>query len=238
MTDDEYQRRRLSFGAAAEAYERGRPGYPDQAVDFCLPAGARRVLDLGAGTGKLTRILLARGLEVVSVEPDPGMRALIPVAAKVLAGTAEEIPLPDASVDAVLVGQAFHWFDPERALPEMARVLRPGGRVGVLWNALDDRVEWVHAVCDVIGMQDRVSQAGHEAPWTGVPGLADPEGLLVEHLPPSDLERLVDNIASRSQVIVRPEAERADIIQRVRELAPPEPFGIPCVCSAWRSERT
>ena len=143
-------RRAGAFGAGADAYVRGRPGYPEAALRACLPEVARRVLDLAAGTGKLTEGLLALGLEVVAVEPLPEMRERIDPRADVLDGRAEEIPLPAASVDAVLVGQAFHWFDRERALAEVVRVLRPGGTVGLLWNLLDDRVPWVADVADLI----------------------------------------------------------------------------------------
>ncbi len=140
--EDARVRRAGSFGAGAAAYERGRPGYPVEALRACLPEHARRVLDLGAGTGKLTRGLLDLGLDVAAVEPLEEMRALIPSAAQTLAGSAEALPLPDACVDAVLVGQAFHWFDHDRALAEIARVLSPAGTVGLLWNLLDDAVPW------------------------------------------------------------------------------------------------
>ena len=132
---DERQRQAASFGAAAEAYERGRPEYPPAALDWLLPAGARDVLDLGAGTGKLTRQLVARGLNVVAVDPSGGMleqlRAAVP-GVPAMIGRAEEIPLQDGVVDAVLVAQAWHWVDPERAPREVARVLRPGGRLGLV----------------------------------------------------------------------------------------------------------
>ncbi len=135
-----------SFGAAAATYERARPSYPDEAIGWLLPPGARRVLDLGAGTGKLTRGLVGRGLGVVAVEPSAGMRdqlARVLPGVTVLAGTAEEIPLADHAVDAVLVAQAWHWVDPARAVPEAARVLAPGGRLGLLWNIRDERADWV-----------------------------------------------------------------------------------------------
>ncbi len=138
--------RARSFGAVAAAYAEHRPGYPAAALDWALApvagsaSGARTLLDLGAGTGKLTTALLGRGA-VIAVEPDPAMlaelrRRLPDVDAR--EGSAESIPLPTGSVDAVLVGQAWHWFDTGRALPELARVLRPGGVLAALWNA-DDR---------------------------------------------------------------------------------------------------
>jgi SAM-dependent methyltransferase len=143
--------RARSFGAVAAAYAEHRPGYPAAALDWALAplagsgSGERTLLDLGAGTGKLTSALLGRGT-VIAVEPDPAMltelrRRLPDVDA--LAGSAESIPLPAGSVDTVLVGQAWHWFDTGRALPELARVLRPGGVLAALWNADDHDVEWV-----------------------------------------------------------------------------------------------
>jgi SAM-dependent methyltransferase len=234
--------RARSFGAEATAYDRGRPGYPEAALRACLPAiaagRAPRVLDLAAGTGKLTAGLLALGADVVAVEPLPEMRALIPAPAEALDGRAEAIPLGDATVDAVLVGQAFHWFDQAAALAEVARVLRPGGTVGLLWNLLDDRVPWVAAVCDVFAAEDRASRAGADpAPWTAAPGLTDPEPLLIDHAQPADADVLVDNIASRSAVILRPPAERAALLAQVRALAPPSPFAIPYACRVWRALR-
>ena len=123
------------FARSADAYERGRPGYPDDAVDRLVAAiPGRQVLDLAAGTGKLTGALAARGLDVTAVEPLAEMRAAIAPPARVLAGTAEAIPLADASVDGVTVAQAFHWFDGDRALAEIHRVLRPGGVLALIWN--------------------------------------------------------------------------------------------------------
>ncbi|MFI1915545.1 class I SAM-dependent methyltransferase [Nocardia sp. NPDC020380] len=144
-------RRAGSFGTVAASYAEHRPDYPEAGIRWALeparPAGdSPEVLDLGAGTGKLTDGLLALGARVHAVEPDADMRAEftrlhpdIPIAG----GTAESIPLPDNSVDVVVAGQAFHWFDTDRAFPEIARVLRPGGVLAAFWNRDDHSVEWV-----------------------------------------------------------------------------------------------
>ena len=138
--------RAVSFGAGADIYERVRPTYPDTAVDWLVPPGARQVVDLGAGTGKLTRSLVARRLDVTAVEPSAGMldqlRVAVPGAAA-LVGSAEAIPLPDASVDLIVVAQAWHWFDAARAAAEAARVLRPGGSLAQIWNTRDTTIDWV-----------------------------------------------------------------------------------------------
>ncbi|MEV0426965.1 class I SAM-dependent methyltransferase [Micromonospora sp. NPDC050495] len=149
----------LSFGAAAAAYDRFRPRYPEAALRWALdgvPAPARLV-DLGAGTGILTRGLLALGHQVVPVEPDPGMRAELAAATPgtaALAGSAESVPLPDGTADAVLVGQAYHWFDREPAHAEIARVLRPGGTFAPIWNVRDERVDWVAELTRIAHLGD------------------------------------------------------------------------------------
>ena len=155
--DSSRQQRSLSFGAEAAAYERGRPSYPPEAIDWLLPPDAADVLDLGAGTGKLTTRLVERGLGVVAVDPIPEMLELLSNSlpdTPALLGTAEEIPLPDNSVDAVLVAQAWHWFDPELAVKEVARVLRPGGRLGLVWNTRDERLGWVKDLGRIVGHED------------------------------------------------------------------------------------
>ncbi|SCL14646.1 Methyltransferase domain-containing protein [Micromonospora rhizosphaerae] len=151
----------LSFGVAAAEYDRFRPRYPEAALRWALDglATPAQVVDLGAGTGILTRGLLDLGHEVTPVEPDPGMRAELDLATPdtaALAGSAESMPLPDGSADAVLVGQAYHWFDRERAHPEIARVLRPGGTFAPIWNIRDERVAWVAEL-------SRVAHLGYNA---------------------------------------------------------------------------
>src|ERR1700690_250709 len=132
--------RARSFGRVAAEYERGRPGYPPEAIEWLLGDPPLEVLDLGAGTGKLTQALLAAGHRVSAVEPLDEMRAILSSqlpAARALAGSAEQLPLADASMDAVAVGSAFHWFDEGAALAEISRVLRPAGVLGHLGDSFD-----------------------------------------------------------------------------------------------------
>lgn len=212
----------LSFGSAAAAYERGRPSYPPEAIDWLLPAGARNVLDLGAGTGKLTTRLVERGLDVVAVDPIPEMlevlRASLPKTLALL-GTAEEIPLDDNSVDAVLVAQAWHWVDPERAIPEVARVLRPGGRLGLVWNTRDERLGWVRELGDIIGrdgdpVRDRV---------TLPEPFADVQRQHVEWTNYLTPQALIDLVASRTYCITSPAEVRTRTLDQVRQLLATHP---------------
>ncbi|OBI45336.1 SAM-dependent methyltransferase [Mycobacterium kyorinense] len=216
------QARSLSFGAEAAAYERGRPSYPPEAIDWLLPAEARDVLDLGAGTGKLTTRLVERGLAVVAVDPIAEMlevlRSSLPDTPALL-GTAEEIPLADNSVDAVLVAQAWHWFDPARAIPEVARVLRPGGRLALVWNTRDERLGWVRELGRIIGrdgdpVRDKVTLSEpftdvqrHQVEWTS-------------YLTP---QALIDLVASRSYCITSPTEVRSKTLDEVRQLLATHP---------------
>jgi len=211
------QTRAASFGAAADAYERARPSYPEAAIDWILPRGARRVLDLGAGTGKLTRPIHARGLDVVAVEPSEGMRAQLSRGlpdVPVLAGSAEAIPLEDASVDLVVVGQAWHWFDPARAVPEVARVLRPGGALGLIWNIRDRRDPWMDAFSGLEPEHDN-SEDDSENPRVGPP-FGPVERFDLPWRQSTTADALIDLLASRSYVIVLPETERTALLAKVR----------------------
>lgn len=232
-------RRALSFGAAADVYALARPGYPAEALRSVLPEGARRVLDLGAGTGKVTAGLLDLGLQVVAVEPDEAMRAHVDARATVLAGTAEDLPVEDNSVDAVVVGQAWHWFSLPQAVASVLRVLRPGGTLGLLWNVLDDTSGWPLALAEVIGMEDRLSLVSPEdtRPYEEPDGLGPWARQLFPHTQPADADLVVANAASRSVVIVLPPDERLAVLGRVRDAVPPGEFEIPWVCDAWRTTR-
>jgi SAM-dependent methyltransferase len=214
--------RSLSFGAQAASYERGRPSYPPEAIDWLLAGGERReVLDLGAGTGKLTARLVERGLDVVAVDPIPEMLEVLGAAlpdTRALLGTAEQIPLPDDSVDAVLVAQAWHWFDPALAAAEVARVLRPGGRLGLVWNTRDERLGWVRDLGRIIGAEhDRVTTAELPAEFTEV---ATREFEWTSYL---TREALVDYVASRSYCITSPALVRERTLQGVRDLLATHP---------------
>lgn len=147
----------LSFGTVAPAYDRGRPAYPAAAATWLTDGEAKVVLELGAGTGKLTAELVRQGHAVHATDPDRAMLDLledrVPEASARQAG-AEEIPANDRSVDVVVVAQAFHWFDHERALPEIARVLKPGGHIAVVWNGRDERIPWVRRLGRVLGRQE------------------------------------------------------------------------------------
>jgi SAM-dependent methyltransferase len=219
-----------SFGGAAGAYAEHRPDYAPAAVRWALePAPGPRVLDLGAGTGKLTATLVALGADVVAVEPDPAMltelrRALPAVPA--LAGNAEAIPLPDASVDAVLAGNALHWFDMAVAGPEIARVLAPGGILAGLWNVLDDRVGWVAELERVggsaaIGPRDtlsswRAATASLHLPTAGpVARFGSPEQAEFPHGQRRTADSLVATLATRAGILVMPDQEREATLGRI-----------------------
>ncbi|MHC9291637.1 class I SAM-dependent methyltransferase [Mycobacterium sp. LTG2003] len=216
------QQRSLSFGSEAAAYERGRPSYPPEAIDWLLPAHAHDVLDLGAGTGKLTTRLVERGLDVVAVDPIAEMLELLSNSlpdTPALLGTAEEIPLPDNSVDAVLVAQAWHWFDPELAVKEVSRVLRPGGRLGLVWNTRDERLGWVKDLGRIIGHED--DPFNHQV--TLPDPFADTERHQVEWTSYLTPQALIDLVASRSYCITSPEQVRTRTLGQVRELLATHP---------------
>jgi SAM-dependent methyltransferase len=196
-----------AFGSQAENYDRARPGWPPGAVAGLIERfGAHTVLDLAAGTGKLTGVLVEHADEVIAVEPVDGMRAVLGrrvPAARVLSGTAEAIPLPDASVDAVFVAEAFHWFDLERAPAEIARVLRPGGGLAILWNRPGATVEWVDAVYETLKAHRREhTRMPHQIPWResleAVFGPLALEEVDNEHVIDPDL--MIANLASHSSI--------------------------------------
>lgn len=210
-----------SFAGVADAYDNARPTYPRDAVAWMVQPQSARVLELGAGTGKLTQQLVALGHEVIATDPlEPMLSRLcrrVPTARAVLSG-AERIPLSARSVDVVIAAQAFHWFHTDRVLPEVARVLRPRGAFALVWNHRDDRVPWVRRLGSIIG--DNVA----DSQWDPVRGLDD-SGLFETVLrrsfrfwQPLTRDSLRDLVVSRSNVARMPEAERAPLLRAVDRL--------------------
>jgi len=209
-----------SFGAVAEAYDRGRPSYPGEAVAWLAGGDAKVVLELGAGTGKLTRELVDQGHAVFATEPDEAMLAVLrervpEVSAKV--ATAEEIPANDRSVDVVVVAQAFHWFDHDVALPEIARILKPGGHLALVWNFFDQRIPWVRRLVNVVGEHSATSHSASEA-LEGHELFEPVERTTFTFWQDVNRDTLVDIVASRSYVASLPEAEREAKLDAVRAL--------------------
>ena len=238
--------RARSFGGAADAYAAGRPAYPAGAVAW-LVDGAHRVVDVGAGTGKLTAGLLAAGCDVVAaVDPDPGMLAVLEravPAVPALVGTAESVPLPDASADAAVLGQAWHWVDPDAASAELGRVVRSGGVLGLVWNIRDERVPWVAELGAVMDGSDAERMIGE-----GRVRVAPPFGALTEHRVrwsvPRTPHEIVAMASSRSSLIAMTEEERAGVLDRIRRLLATHPatagrdrIELPYVTHAFRAVR-
>jgi SAM-dependent methyltransferase len=239
--------RAASFSAGAENYAAVRPSYPDEAVDFLLPAGARRVLDLAAGTGKLTASLVARDLDVVAVEPSVPMLAQLHAAlpgVETHVATAEAIPLPERSVDAVVVGQAWHWFDERAASAETARVLRQGGTLGIVWNDRDASVDWVARFGEILHRGDRLEPGtDHVAPDLG-PEYGDLEQETVAWADVIATSSLRPLAASRSYLLTLPASEREELLAAVDELVATHPelagrdtVALPYLTTAYRATR-
>jgi SAM-dependent methyltransferase len=212
MPTEERRRRARSFASVAWEYDRGRPGYPAQAIEWALGADPLDVLDIGAGTGKLTEAVVAAGHRVTAVEPLAEMRAVLESrvpAARVLEGTAERLPLGDRSVDAVAVGAAFHWFDQRAALAEIARVLRPGGALAVFGNSFDTSRPWVARLREILGPAT-LGRPGHWPDADRLEGLfADVQDAAFAHVQAIDLAQLRDYASSRSGFAVLAPEERS-----------------------------
>ena len=243
MIDPRLERAR-SFGKVAEAYELGRPGYPDEAVRWLVGEEPRRVVDVGAGTGKLTRQLVALGHDVTAVEPSAEMLHVLseaaPGARAVKAG-AESMPLPDGSADIVVSAQAFHWFDQPVALAEIARILRPDGTLGLVWNLRDDAEGWMARLSELIGSEVDADLGGAIADS----GLFSPvESATFAMTQPIDKGALLASVLSRSSVAILAPAEQDRILAAVAQLydevadPPGSNLVMPYVTYAFRTTRT
>jgi SAM-dependent methyltransferase len=216
--------RAMSFGAVADDYDRLRPGPPAEAVSWLVPQGCQTAVDLGAGTGLLSRALAGPVPRVIAVEPDPRMRAVLRARSpgvRVLAGTAEAIPLPDASADGVFVSSAWHWMDPDRAVPEIARVLRDGGRFGVIWTSRDGGSGWLRALDPG---RDAASEDACGAARSGHSEVTLPAGAPFGSVTtaffgfsrPMSIDSIVDMLATYSRLITASPQERAAELARAR----------------------
>lgn len=242
MSRDRY---RLSFDAVADTYERTRPTYAPDALAFVaqrLPLS--RVLDLAAGTGKLTRQLVALGADVVAVEPGDAMRAVLERVvpeAQALAGSAEQIPLPDASVDVVTVGQAFHWFRAEEALAEMHRVLRPGGGYALLWNRWDGDDPLLHELNDLIERLRPDMAHDGPAPWEEALAVSllfgAPEEQRFRHAERLDVDTIAGRVASVSAVAAASPEEQARVEAQVRALVRESEVDFPMITGVIVADR-
>lgn len=234
-----------SFGRAAEAYERGRPGYPEAAIDALGLPPTSVVLDLAAGTGKLTRQLVPRFAQVFAVEPLDRMRDVLERVvpdAEALAGTADAIPLADGSVDAVFVGEAFHWFATDATLRELARVLRPGGTLAILFNQADGDFEpplpeafW--AAYRAGAIEKPPEQTVRTGLWRApFPGPFEP--LREASFPnPVELDRegVLAQAESWSMIAALAEPERTALLARLAELVPDGVYRHPLRTDLYRT---
>lgn len=245
--------RATSFGAAADHYEAARPNYPFEAVAWMLeklPHGSHRIADVGAGTGKLTRVLVeAPDAEVIAIDPDPAMlgklRESVP-GVPTFTGTAEQLPVPDSSLDAVVLGQAWHWVDPVAASTEIGRVVRSGGTLGLIWNIRDEREEWVRRLTEI--MHSSSAENMVNGPTSRGPQIAAPFGRVeierwewVRPMTRAQVHRMAD---SRSHLIAASVRERRSIHDEMDalfdelELTWEQTIDLPYVTTAYRAVRS
>lgn len=241
---EERRRRAAAFGGVAEDYERARPGYPIEAIQWMLPTSGR-VLDLGAGTGKLTRQLVSAGYEAVAVEPSQEMlnelRRVV-LQAEVYLGHAEAIPLPAASVDAVVAAQSFHWFDAPVALAEIARVLRPGGRIALVWNMPDQTTRWLSKLSPLVGTLPDVPPRDIEASIGELGSFDTVEAATFHYEQVLGRDELLKLVSSWSYLALLPLDERKAHLDAVSGLfdrcADDGRIVFPYVTHAYRAHRT
>jgi SAM-dependent methyltransferase len=239
--------RSQSFGAIAEDYDRLRPGPPDNAVDWLLAAGAQVAVDVGAGTGLLTRVLARKVPRVIAVEPDDRMRAVLSARSpriEALAGRGEAIPLPDASADGIFISSAWHWMDSGRTLTEVTRVLRDGGRFGLIWTSRDSETGWLREI-----RRDRPALPRDDGP-SRPRAVALPADALLSNVATRSfafelrmtVDALIEMLGTYSGVITAGPAERADGLARARaavdELFPgATDIDVPMRARCWRADR-
>jgi SAM-dependent methyltransferase len=217
------------FARAAEAYERARPGYPPAIVDFVAQHAGRDVVELAAGTGKLTRLLLVAGMRVIAVEPVAEMRAALPPDAGAVAGTAEEIPLPTGCADGVVVAQAWHWFDAQRALREIHRVLRDLGALVVVYNRRDLEDPVQRRIEELVAPHRGDAPSHRTHPFDGAPLFAPSGSAQTRWTHTTDVAA---RVASISFIAALPDAERARVLGEARAMGEAD-LAYVCEAEAW-----
>jgi SAM-dependent methyltransferase len=253
MHPDRLRERASSFGPAAALYDRVRPGYPAAAVDWALgPLGAGRwqIIDVGAGTGIMTRLLLSLGHDTIAIEPDEQMRQRLAdtTAARSLAGSAESMPLADASADGAIAAQAYHWFDHERTHLELARVIRPGGVFAAVWNIRDESVDWVTQYSRIVEDDRGPDGAGGDTAGGRIQSFGERfgpvESAVFRHSARHTPDSLVSLLQSRSYFLTATPERQAVLEEQVRALATSHPdlearseFELPYVTVAYRAKR-
>jgi SAM-dependent methyltransferase len=258
MSEDvDLEIRSQAFGAWVAEYHEHRPRYPQEAIDTILserPANLSetaanskppRILELGAGTGILSEELVGAGAEVIALEPDERMHEVLARTIgsdKCVIGSAEQIPLPDDSVDIVVGAQMWHWVDPAQAVPEIARVLRPGGTLAILWALRDDQVDWVADLNRLVGLADtyRAFTDG-DFPSLG-PCFSPAQPVTIHYNEPTNADRLVAQFRTHSALVLRgdideTEAKTRELVSEHPDLSDHEDFDQPYVCKLFRSER-
>jgi SAM-dependent methyltransferase len=251
LTLEEGSPRRLTFGAQAAAYERARPEWPEEAARWLVPEDAAFVVEVGAGTGKLTRAVKTLGVRVLAVEPDVRMLALLRERGlEGVEGSAEAIPVKDGEADAVVAGSSLHWFELDEALAEFRRVLRPGGRFGFGWNHRDVRNPTIAAMSEVIysSRPSRQTWGWQRRDWqravTEAGLFRDVEHALLEHIHELPREALEDHLLSYSGLAALPDDERGRVFAEVAEILDGDPslsdgdrLRLPFVVDAYRAAR-
>ncbi len=242
----------MSFGSIAEDYDGFRPRPPEEAVDWLVPPRCAVAVDLGAGTGLFTRALIGRAAEVIAVEPDARMRAVLTERSpgvRAVEGTGESIPLPDASVDAVFVSSAWHWMDPQRAVPEIGRVLRDYGRFGLIWTSRDREVGWVRDL-DLLPGEDTREVDSPDRFRRRHENVVLPDPQVFHNVSRETftfartmtIDDVVAMVGTYSRVIIAPEDERAARLANARaalneRFSDAEAIEVPMKSRCWRADR-